>query len=214
MREESTISARAFENADGGNITIDADLIIAALNENNDIIASAEQGRGGKIEITAEGIFNIQERPLNPVTNDINASSEFGLDGTVSIKTPDTSALQEKVKTPEIVKLETLGAKACSSIETTAEISRFELAGKGGIAPTPTAPLTADALVIEGKSSPLETRQPESVQQQQIKPIVTAQGPIYPARGIIFKENGDIILTAYPTDNVQRTPQNSPNCRK
>ena len=214
LRENSTISAQASGDANGGNITIDADFIIASLNENNDIIASAQQGRGGKIEITVEGIFNIQERPLNPVTNDINASSEFGLDGTVSIKTPDTSALQEKVKTPEIVKLETLGAKACSSIETTAEISRFEVAGKGGIAPTPTAPLTADVLVIEGKSSPTGAGQLEKVQQQQIKPIVTAKGLIYPARGIILQENGDIILTAYPTDNVQRTPQHSPNCRK
>ena len=34
-----------------------------------------------------------------------------------------------------------------------------------------------------------------------------------PARGMIIKENGDVILTAYPTDNVQRTPHNSANCR-
>ena len=103
---------------------------------------------------------------------------------------------------------------ACSGIDTIEEVSRFEVTGKGGVAPTPTKPLTADALVIEGKSSPLGTRQPESLQREEIKPIITAQGPIYPARGIIFKENGDIILTAYPTDNVQRLPQNSPNCHK
>ena len=38
-------------------------------------------------------------------------------------------------------------------------------------------------------------------------------GDIYPARGIIKTEDGQIILTVYPTDNINtRTPQISPNC--
>ena len=216
LTNNSLISAEAANKANGGNVTIDAEFIIASLNQNNDIIASAEQGNGGKINITAEGIFGLKERSSTPPnnTNDIDASSEFGLDGTVALNTPDTTTLQESVEVPEIVELETLGVNACSGIDTIEEVSRFEVTGKGGVAPIPTAPLTADALVIEGKSSPIGMKQPERVQQEQIKPIVTAQGLIYPARGIIFKENGDIILTAYPTDNVQRIPHNSPNCSK
>ena len=46
-----------------------------------------------------------------------------------------------------------------------------------------------------------------------IKPIKTSMGDIYPARGIIKTEDGEIILTVYPTDNIDtRTPHNSANC--
>ena len=215
LREHSTISARATNDANGGNITIDADLIIAALNQNNDIIASAERGTGGKIDITAAGIFGLEERSSTPPnnTNDIDSSSQFGLDGSISIKIPDTGVLGEEIETPKIVEPKTLGTNACSGGGINANMSSFEITGKGGIAPTPTKPLTADALVIGGQSSPVGIAQARRLQQQEIKPIVTAQGLIYPARGIIFKENGDIILTAYPTPNViSRTPSKSVNC--
>ena len=36
-------------------------------------------------------------------------------------------------------------------------------------------------------------------------------GDIFPARGIIKTEDGQVILTAYPTDNIHtRIPHNSP----
>ena len=80
--------------------------------------------------------------------------------------------------------------------------------------PEPTEPFTADPIAIEGKSVPIGSEPAEKVRHKEIKPIITAQGEIYPARGMILKENGDVILTAYPTSNVQRTPHNSRNCRK
>ncbi len=91
LRNNSFISAQAFNNANGGNLNIDTEFIVAFPNQNNDIIASAEQGDGGNIDITAEAVFGIEERPLNPRTNDINASSEFGLSGTVNITQPDVN---------------------------------------------------------------------------------------------------------------------------
>ena len=46
-----------------------------------------------------------------------------------------------------------------------------------------------------------------------IKPIKTSIGDIYPARGIIKTEDGQIILTRYPTDNINtRTLHKSDNC--
>ncbi len=215
LREESTISAQAFENANGGNITIDAQFIIAPPNQNNDIIASASQGRGGNINITAEGVFGLEERSSTPTneTNDIDANSEFGLDGTVSINTPDVSSLREAIEALEIVQLQTLGTNACSGRGATGG-SNFNITGKGGVPPELTAPLSSDTIFLEGKPIPIGTGQPERVKREQIKPLITAQGEIYPARGIIFLENGDIILTAYPTDNVQRTPHSPNNCGK
>ncbi len=215
LGNNSTITAQAFENANGGNVTIDAEFIIASLNQNNDIIASAERGRGGNINITAEGVFGLEERSSTPTnnTNDIDASSEFGLDGTVSINTPDLSTFQEAIEASEIVQTETLGTSACSGRGATGG-SNFNITGKGGVPPELTAPLSSDTIFLEGKPIPIGTGQSERVKREPIKPLITAQGEIYPARGIIFLENGDIILTAYPTDNVQRTPHSPNNCGK
>ena len=232
LRDNSTINAQAFGTADGGNIDIDTDFIIAfpSNGDGNDIIASAEQGRGGNINITAESVFNIKEREAIPGngTNDIDASSEFGLDGNVSIFTPDINTLQTDIELPNnIVEPETLGANACSGGRGT-ETSSFRIKGKGGIPPLPTEPFMADALIPDGKpitidketnlNSLLEGR----IEQKQanphylpaeIKPIKTSMGDIYPARGIIKTEDGKIILTRYPTAHLNtRTPHISANC--
>ena len=215
LRDNSLISARALKDANGGNITIDTQFIIASPNQNNDIIASAEQGIGGNINITAEGVFGLEERSSTPPnkTNDLDASSELGLDGSVSINTPDVGTFSETIEAPQIVQLQTLGIDACSSSRGLG-VSSLEVTGQGGIPPQLTAPMGSESIFLEGKYTPMGKGQSERGQTEQIKPLVTAQGQIYPARGIVFLENGDIILTAYPTDNVQRIPHSSANCRK
>ncbi|MEL6909558.1 MAG: filamentous hemagglutinin N-terminal domain-containing protein, partial [Cyanobacteria bacterium J06598_4] len=100
LRGSSFISAEALGNANGGNLSIDTNFIVAFPNGNNDIIASAAQGQGGNIDVVAESLLGIEERPLNPFTNDINASSEFGLDGDISIDTPDINPLQGAAELP------------------------------------------------------------------------------------------------------------------
>ena len=59
LRDRSLISARAFNNADGGNLNIEADYIIAFPNGNNDIIANAEGGNRGNININVESLFGL-----------------------------------------------------------------------------------------------------------------------------------------------------------
>ncbi len=215
MRDRSLISARADNGANGGNVNINAELIVAAPNQNNDIIASASQGIGGNINITAEGVFGLEARSSTPAneTNEIDASSEFGLDGNIKINTPDVGTFQEIIKAPEIAQLQTLGANACAR-KGASETSSFTITGKGGIPAKLTEALNSDRIFIEGESTSVSLEQTERLQTEQIKPLVTAQGQIYPARGIAFLENGDIVLTAYPTDNVQRTPYSSSNCFK
>lgn len=39
-------------------------------------------------------------------------------------------------------------------------------------------------------------------QSPDIKPIQTSTGNIFPAKGIIKTEDGQVILTAYPTENI------------
>ena len=45
------------------------------------------------------------------------------------------------------------------------------------------------------------------------QPVKTSQGKIQPARGIEVSKSGEIILTAYRTNNAgQRVPQSDRNC--
>ncbi len=230
LRKNSIITAGAFEDADGGNVDIDAQFIIAFPSQppgdGNDIVASAEFGMGGNINITAESLINIEERPAEPGngTNDIDASSDFGLDGNPSISPPDTNTqiLSNLIESDQLV------GQSCQSTRTIDQASGLIVKGKGGVPPVPTEPFMADLLIPDGKPITLDKKsdltsllegeietEPENPNYipEDIKPIKTSRGDIYPARGIIKTEDGRIILTTYPTDNINtRTPHKSANC--
>ncbi|MEM9272045.1 MAG: filamentous hemagglutinin N-terminal domain-containing protein [Cyanobacteria bacterium P01_F01_bin.143] len=207
LRDDSLISARATGQANGGNVQIIADFIVV-FPQNNDIAASAEQGQGGNINITAEALLGIAERPLNDNTNDINASSEFGLDGSISIFTPDINTLQTNTEIPNnLIESQTLGTNACAGGREV-ETSRFIIQGKGGVPPQPIETLNPDNILV---NEPISLSD-QQVQNYEIRPIKTSVGDIFPARGVIKTVDGEIILTNYPTDNNVRTPHISENC--
>ncbi|MEX0272735.1 hypothetical protein AB3R30_26915, partial [Leptolyngbyaceae cyanobacterium UHCC 1019] len=92
MRRESQISTSAgFAGAggNGGNITINAPkgFIVGVKSENSDITANAFTGSGGRVNITAQGIYGLQFRPRLTEFSDITASSTFGVSGVVAINT-------------------------------------------------------------------------------------------------------------------------------
>ncbi|MDJ0900948.1 MAG: filamentous hemagglutinin N-terminal domain-containing protein [Xenococcus sp. MO_188.B8] len=214
LKNDSLISSQAGNNATGGNINIDSQFIIAFPSQPNgsDIIANAEAGKGGNINITSEVIFNIKERPAieGNETNDIDVSSRFGLDGNVLINTPDVNPLQRDIEAPtNIIESEQTVAQACQSARNSDQPSGLTVKGKGGIPPVPTEPFDSDTLLVDEQNitSKPQTHYPE------IKPIKTSIGDIYPARGVIKTEDGRVILTIYPTDNINtRIPQISANC--
>ena len=70
--------AIAGTGGDGGNIDIDSDFIVAVPEENSDITANAFQGKGGRVQITAQGIFGTQFRKDETAQSDTTASSRFG----------------------------------------------------------------------------------------------------------------------------------------
>lgn len=122
---------------DGGNINLfmPDGFLIAVPGENSDIVANAFDGDGGDINITAQGIFNLVERPLNDNTNDINASSQFGQSGTVVINnfnldpTDDLSQLPADTTAPTV-------AQRCLADSGQGQ-SAFVVTGHGGLPPTP-----------------------------------------------------------------------------
>jgi large exoprotein involved in heme utilization and adhesion len=222
MRDNSQISARAIEDANGGNIDIDARFVIAypsqTPNNGNDIIASAERGRGGNININTQQIFGLQERRATPGngTNDIDASSEFGLSGEVVITNLIDDINQGVVESPDnVVEPETVTAQACPAAGRVARgESSFTITGRGGLPALATDPLNSDQISIEGddaaQSSKKSSRGIVTVTEQ---PNPPSSKDIVPARGMIVNEKGEIVLTAYPTPNTsQRTPTSSVRC--
>ena len=233
MRNNSFISARALEDANGGNLNINARFIIAfpSRGNGNDIIATAERGNGGIIDINARQIFNLQEGNaidsdgnfLPNDSNDIDASSQAeGLDGTVAINTPDVDPLRGTVELPtNPVSAETIAKNACSASDSSAPQNSFIIKGKGGIFPLPTDRFSAEPLLTDGETTQVNLSRSNNINKPKnhnyissdIKPFTTDNGQIYPARGIVKTADGKIILTAYPTDNnSSRILDTSLNC--
>ncbi len=194
IKDSRFISAEALENANGGNLTINAtEFIIAFPNQNNDNIASADRGNGGNINITTTNVF------FNRDTDSF--SSLFS----AFIIPSDTEIPMN------IIESEQTFAPACQSDRAAGRLSGLTVKGKGGIPPIPTDPFDSDTILVDEQNTTpnLQTHR----QYPDIKPIKTSIGDIYPARGIIKTEDGQVILTRYPTDNINtRTPHISTNC--
>jgi filamentous hemagglutinin family protein len=217
LDENSTITAQVFKpsNANGGDITINAQdgFVVASPNQNegngNDIVAKSPTGKGGNIIINAEGVLGLEEGVSidGNGTNDIDASGD--VDGVVEINTPNSDAIGGATKLPNnpVEPGKTVN-QACVSARGTGG-NNLVVTGKGGIPNDPTAPLVSELINING-----DLTQAASPQSTGIQPIVTGQGVIIPAQGVEVKENGDVILTAYPTNNNSRIPQRATSCGK
>ncbi|MBD1868994.1 filamentous hemagglutinin N-terminal domain-containing protein [Cyanobacteria bacterium FACHB-471] len=175
LRNNSRISARASGSTDGGNISIDAEdgFVIAVPQENSDIIAIAEQGNGGRIDITAQQIIGFQKSEARSPLSEINASSEFGSAGTILLNTPIVDLSRGLTELPaDVTDASTLIAIGCSPTATAqANQGEFYRTGRRGIAPLPT-----DVL---GSSDILEDLQPPASWGTAAEPstqLVEAQG--------------------------------------
>ena len=206
INNNSLISAEAFNDANGGNLTINSRFIIASssIGDGNDIVASAEQGIGGNIDINSTllgiGEDNAEE---NNASNDIDASSEFSLDGNITINTPDNNIIQGTIELPNnVVEPEETTAQACQANRETVAKNSLTFIGRGGIAASPDKPL--DSQNIVGGTSNTSSIP---------APIKTSQGKIQPARGIEVSKSGDVMLTAYRTNNSgERLAEGKVNC--
>lgn len=206
LRNNSNITAGSFGVADGGNVTIDADFIIAFPNEisgnGNDIIAVAELGSGGNINILVDRVFGIEEGIAIPSNNrnDFDASSELSIQEGIVVNILDSVALPPS----NLIESQQTVAQACRERRQANAKSGLTIEGKGGIVPDPKLPLNSLNVSVAGGSSSTSAI-PEAIN--------TSKGKIQPARGIKVASNGEIVLTAYRTDNSeQRTPQGDINC--
>ncbi|PAX45953.1 filamentous hemagglutinin, partial [Brunnivagina elsteri CCALA 953] len=143
MRYGSKISTNATGTATGGNISINAPIIIGL--ENSDITANAIEGAGGNIDIKTQGLFGLEFRntlsPRENQTNDITASSEFNINGTVQINNIGIDPNSGLIELPENVTDPSQQiASGCSANQG----SSFVATGRGGIPQNPTQEVMSD----------------------------------------------------------------------
>lgn len=130
----STTAGTVGSGGDGGNITINTNFLVAVPTEDSNIRANAFTGRGGNVQITAQGIFGIAFRAAETPLSDITASSQFGISGTVVLNTPNIDptrgiiSLPVELRSPELQEgCQTGGGRT----------SRFIRTGRGGLPTTP-----------------------------------------------------------------------------
>ena len=202
LEDGSTISAQAFNNANGGNLDLEVGFLIANPNQNNDILATAVGGDGGNINIEGNGIFGIQERKSRPpnFSNDIDASSKFGMDGIVALDIPSFQEFQSLLtRSPGFIDVNYLLKNNFCNLSRDSE---YRVVGKNGIAFT----IDDDLPVADSWSDWrfLDREQPDA----------TAQVPVTEAKprklemiqGWTSDRDGRIVLTA---DASVVTPQRS-----
>ncbi|WP_019503402.1 hypothetical protein [Pleurocapsa sp. PCC 7319] len=205
LRNNSSIVAQSFGSS-GGNVSIDAGFIIVFPSQlpgdGSDIIANSGEGSGGNIDVAVDRVFGISERLATPGnrSNDFDASSSLSIEEGIVVNIFDSATLSP----PNPIESEQTTVQACEANRESAAKNNFVIEGKGGIVPEPGEPLNSLNVTVNGEVNPT-ANVPE--------PIETAQGKIQPARGIKVTESGEVILTAYRTNNQgDRLLEIKPNC--
>ena len=180
---------------DGGNIIISTDNLVAL--ENSDIIANAQEGRGGRVSITARGIFGTQFRPAQTPSSDITATSALGpqFSGIVEINTPDTDPASGLV------------ALAANPIDPSQKIASgcaagranaFTLTGRGGLPEDPIARLRGRPVWWDGRDlSQIGNLASLPAQKTQAQPKQVLEE----ATGWVVRPDGQVELVAAVPDS-------------
>ncbi len=234
--EISTTAGIAGDGGNGGNIIIDAKdgFIVAIPEENSDIKANAFTGRGGTVQITAQGIFGLVPRSLEELktllgtddpnqldparlpSDDITAISQTdpALSGQVSINTPDVDPSRGLVALPtEVVKASGLITSGCGTPQRIAQ-SKFIITGRGGLPPSPSDTLSSDAVWSDLRSHTQQAEnQPSATVATQTTHPTTA--PLVEAQGWVINDKGQVVLTATAPTVTPHNPWQTPAaCRR
>ncbi|MBD1869511.1 S-layer family protein [Cyanobacteria bacterium FACHB-471] len=219
MRDRSLISARALNDSSGGNITINADFIVAVPSENSDITANAFAGSGGEVSITSQSILGLAPRsraeletlletddpteldPQRLPSNDITAISQVNpaLSGQVIITTPDVDPSQGTVELPD-APVTTEISQACGG-EGDRATSRFISSGRGGLPTSPYEPLSGSN-VLDDVQSPVQlAASPDDSRS----PATDVPSSIAEAQGWRVDAQGEVVLVAEASSLAQES---------
>ncbi|OKH31527.1 hypothetical protein NIES2119_28380 [[Phormidium ambiguum] IAM M-71] len=237
LRRNGQISTSAGTNrqgGDGGNVNINADLIVAMPRENSDITANAFSGRGGQVNIITQGLFGLQLRSLEDLqatlgttdlskfdssqlsSNDISAISQTSpqLSGEVLVVLQGIDPAQGLVELPaEVVDVTGL---IDQNFCTASQGSEFTITGRGGLPTPPYEALNARATWEDWRIEEQNNTRNNRVELNSTPRQMTSKLPeIKEAQGWYKNANGNIVLVAEATT---ATPNSNwlinPNCRQ
>lgn len=217
----STSAGTAQAGGDGGNIVIAVPYIVGAPDENNDITANAFEGRGGRVEITADGIFYLIPRsraeleallrttdpaqldPINLPTNDITAISQVDpdLQGEVVLTSPDADPNQGTIALPDnIIDASRLIAQGCSGDSVAAsEIGSLIVTGRGGLPTDPSEALNYSQLLLNWatvETPPTAESNDNPVTAAPDSEIAPTPEVLQEVQALAVNEAGDVVLLA------------------
>ena len=216
----STTAGTAGAGGDGGNVDIVADFVVAVSDENSDITANAFEGRGGRVEITADSILGLVFRSreelqtllgtddparLDPgllATSDITAISQGnpGLDGQVILNTPDVDPNRGAAELPVELATPQLDQRCYASAAASA--SRFIDTGRGGLPPGPDA-VNNTATVWDDLRSPTpQANNGRAVAAIAPSPPLSPPAQIVEAQGWFIGPDGEVVLTAQVNSDI------------
>jgi filamentous hemagglutinin family protein len=188
LNNGSTISASAFQAANGGNITIDAGFLVGLRSQatngvRNNIIANAFQGNGGNIQISTQNILGSQLLT-------IQASSQLGIDGTVAITAPELNPGAGLAALPSnLIDLSRLiNQDLCH--DRASRTSSFTTPGRGGLAPSPAEALNLNVNWEDLTGLQLAPPSPPARTQDS-----SVNSPVPEAQGWFQTAHGEIVLT-------------------
>ena len=191
---------------DGGNIIIETDTLVAL--ENSDIAANAQEGFGGQVNITAQGIFGAAFREAQTPESDITATSALGAEfaGVVEIRTPEVDTSSALIDLPENVtdssQQITPGCVADAG-------NTFTIAGRGGLPEDPVSGLRGRAVWWDGRDlSRIGNRASLANRQSVQLPQPTME--LVEATGLVIYPDGRVELVAQlpKSANPWHTPAN------
>jgi filamentous hemagglutinin family protein len=149
----STSVAGSSTDTAGGNITIDPQFVIL---QNSQIIAQANAGSGGAIDITA-GVF------LASPNSVVDASSTLGVSGTVNIQSPvQNVGGQLTPMSQQFSSAAALLAQRCAARVADGKFSTFVVAGREGLPVEPGGFLASPSVTAELLGSNLSARYPHT----------------------------------------------------
>ena len=212
------------DNVEGGNITIEGGLLILLPSDGetgNDIVANAQQGQGGEITITLQGLFgNFTSQQGLTRFNDISAISltgDLSLSGLLEINSAINPGQDPENLPTATVDPSTLIVANCprSGKVSVDELGEFIVTGRGGLPPSPLDPIhqrsiLVDWITLDTESDNIEEATSTPTSEVSYLPMRrkrrTANTPtparpkkkIVEAQGWTVGEDGTIILTAEP----------------
>ena len=197
------IASNAFDDANGGNISIlVGGQIRAKKGENNDIVATTERGRGGIVNVQAGGLidFFINLNGLRTPENELSAASLQGINGVVN---QNGNATQQPPPTQPVVRDL---PQVCPQGVTTRQAGRSEFmnTGRGGLPPNPGEALESNVAQVPWVTLDLDEQKPSSATTSRSSDTVTLE-VIEEAEGWVRLPNGRVFLTT-ETPTAFRNP--------